>query len=89
MSCKEVLAKALLAYNDGDVDGCLKLLSEAGEYGDDLSNIIYDQLMPPTAGIHGPVPSADNTIAPSLATASTYIEEGDTLDNAPKCLNLL
>lgn len=72
MSGKLNLALAVIAMQHGNKDECLGYMAKAAEFGDDLTEFVSEIIKPPprAARNDGATPSAENTLAPSLATAS-------------------
>lgn len=72
MSGKHNLALAVVAMQKGEKDNALAYLSKACEYQDDLTQFVSEfSPLAPEAALNGTVSDSDNTIAPSLATASS------------------
>lgn len=69
MSCKQMVALAVLAFQKGNKDECLQYMAKAGEFGDDLTQFVSEVMQPAPTAVRndGSTPQAENTLAPSLA----------------------
>lgn len=77
MSGRLNLALAVIAMQHGNKDDCLSYMAKAAEFGDDLTQFVSEVIKPPprAARNDSATPSAENTIAPSLAaTASSGVD---------------
>lgn len=81
MSFKENLARAVEAWREGKSDDCLSFIAKAGEFGDDLTQFVDEILRPPPRATRNDtaVPSSENTLSPSLASASGFLTMANRL----------